>query len=333
MAATPARETIQPLVSIVIPCYDVGPYVQAAVESALDQTWPHLEVIAVEDGARDNTLAVLRKISSQRSDQRLRIVSQPNRGLSAARNTGIRESRGRFIGFLDGDDIWMPDKVDRQMAILLSRPQVGLTFSHSLYLDEAGRPTGRTLAEQRLRPALADMVRRNHFGNGSTVIARRECFEQAGFFDEDLHSCEDYEMWCRILALTSLQAQGVAEPLTGYRLRSTSLTFDHYRFARNADLAMDKLRKGGLGLSDALLRAGHAMHYRIAAWRALLAGRDSAARALMLQALRLYPQIVLSDLRTAAAIAAMLVPHPARRALEGALSSWRTRRPLPSKLE
>lgn len=329
VAPPSARDTGQPLVSVVIPCYDVAPYVRAAVESALDQTWPHLEVIAVEDGARDSTLTVLRQIAAQRGDPRLRIVSQPNRGLSAARNTGIREARGRFIGFLDGDDIWRQDKVDRQMAILLSRPEIGLTFSHSRYLEETGQPNGRTLVAQKLRPTLADMVRRNHFGNGSTVIARRECFEQVGEFDEDLRSCEDYEMWCRILALTSLEAQGVPETLTGYRLRSTSLTFDPYRFTHSADLAMHRLRSRGLGLPEALLRAGHAMHYRIAAWRALLAGRDRAARDLMLQALRLHPQIVLSDVRTPVAIVALLIPHPARRALAGALRPRRPPPPLP----
>jgi hypothetical protein len=309
----------------VIPGYDVAPYIEAAVESALDQTWPNLEVIAVDDGARDDTLRVLRALAQRRPDPRLRIVSQANAGLSAARNTGIREARGRFIGFLDGDDTWRPDKVARQMALMAAQPRVGLSFSHSSYMNEAGEPTGGLLATATLRPRLEDMVRRNHFGNGSTVIARRECFEAAGLFDVSLKSCEDYEMWCRILARTGWLAAGVPLPLTRYRLRSTSLTFDPYRFTQNADLAMQRLRAHQLGLAEPVLRAGHAMHYRIAAWRALLAGKDEAARQLMARALRLWPALVFCDAKAPVVMAAMLLPRALREAVSSGLRRLRHR--------
>ena len=315
-----------PLVSVVIPCYNVAPYIEAAVASALDQTWRRLEVIAVDDGATDETLQVLNRLAASRQDPRLRIVCQANGGLSQARNTGIREARGSYIGFLDGDDIWLPEKVEQQMRIMLSDPCVGLTFSFSRYLTEAGKDTGRLLTTRKLRPGLDDMVRRNHFGNGSTVVARRQCFEIAGMFDTELKSCEDYEMWCRILSKTSYLAIGLPQALTCYRLRESSLTFDPCKFTRNADLAMQRLRERIDGIPERVLREGHAMHYRIAAWRALLAGNDVSARDLMAQALRLWPLLILSDPRAPVVLAAMAMPPRTRDRLSavarGARERW-----------
>jgi glycosyltransferase involved in cell wall biosynthesis len=307
-----------PLVSVVIPCYNVAPYVEAAVVSALEQTWPRLEVIAVVDGATDETLSVLNRLAATRQDERLRIVCQPNGGLSDARNSGIREAGARYIAFLDGDDIWLPEKVECQMQAMLSDPRVGLTFSFSRYLNEAGGDTGRLLTTRKLRPGLRDMIKRNHFGNGSTVIARRECFEAAGVFATELKSCEDYELWCRILSKTSYLAAGVPRALTCYRLRESSLTFDPYKFTQNADLAMRHIRERIDGIPERVLRAGHAMHYRIAAWRALLAGRDAVARDLMANALRLWPPLVLCDPRTPVVLAAMVMPRQARSCLSAA---------------
>jgi glycosyltransferase involved in cell wall biosynthesis len=306
---------VMPLVSVVIPCYNVAPYVAAAVESALDQTWPTVEVIAVNDGATDGTLEVLERVARTRQDARLRIVSQTNGGLSAARNTGIRCARGSYIGFLDGDDIWVPGKVARQLAVLLAEPAVGLTFSFSRYLTEAGGDTGRVLTTRTLKPTLQDMVRQNRCGNGSTVIARRKCFEIAGVFDTALKSCEDYELWCRILSQTTYVAHGVPQALTCYRLRESSLMSDSYKFTRNADMAMERVRKYANGVPERVLRQGHAMHYRIAAWRAMMAGHDATACELMARAFVLWPPQIVTDSRAAVVLAAMLVPRRSRERL------------------
>ena len=143
-----------PILSIVIPAYNVAPYIEAAVNSALDQTLRDIEVIVVDDGSTDATPKILDKIQRARGDARLRIIRQPNGGLSAARNTGIRNARGAFIGFLDSDDIWAPQKAELQVGLMQADETIGISFSYSEYLTEDGRRTGSILFAERMQPSL-----------------------------------------------------------------------------------------------------------------------------------------------------------------------------------
>jgi glycosyltransferase involved in cell wall biosynthesis len=313
-AAAAESVPVPGLVSIVIPCYNVQAYVEAAIVSALDQDYPQLEVIAVDDGSTDSTPSIIQRLIEVRRDPRLRCVTQRNGGLSAARNAGIAHARGQYIGFLDGDDIWEPDKLARHVSLFESKPEVGLTFSHSRYMTDAGEVTDGMLIARRLKPSLHDMLRRNHFGNGSTVIARRECFEMAGVFREELKSCEDYEMWCRILWATAYQAEGLPLPLTLYRLRESSLSADWSKFTQNADAAMAFLRKEMPSVPDARFRQGHAEHYRIAAWRAATSGQNAVALKLLAKAVKFWPPLLV-DPRVYAVASALVVPTHLRFAV------------------
>src|SRR5689334_849057 len=105
-----------PTLSVIIPAYNVESYIETAVVSALDQTFTDLEVIVVDDGSTDGTAKVLQAIANRRDDPRLLILTQQNRGLSSARNAGIGHARGEFIGLLDGDDAWRPEKADKHVA-------------------------------------------------------------------------------------------------------------------------------------------------------------------------------------------------------------------------
>jgi hypothetical protein len=154
---------------------------------------------------------------------------------------------------------------------------IGISFSFSEYLTEDGRRTGRILLARKARPSLHDMIRRNDVGNGSSAIVRRECFEMAGLFRTELRSCEDYEMWCRILWLSTFRAALTPEPLTLYRLRESSLLFNSVTFVENADRAIAYLRKQMPSVPEKVIRAGHAEHYRIAAWRAVAVARCAAS--------------------------------------------------------
>ncbi|WP_395698176.1 glycosyltransferase family 2 protein [Methylocella sp.] len=304
-------ETPAPVLSIVIPAYNVEAYIEDAVRSALGQTFRDLEVIVVDDGSTDRTPDVLSAID----DPRLRVVRQENGGLSAARNTGIRSARGEFIGLLDGDDIWLRQKAALQLAVMMADPSIGLTFSHSEYLTERGARTGRVLLAGKAHPSLHDMIRRNHLGNGSTVIARRACFDDAGLFMTELRSCEDYEMWRRILWLTSYRAVLTPAPLTLYRLRESSLSFNSRKFVENADLAMAVLRRDMPNVPERVMRAGHAEHYRIAAWKAISCGRHREAFGLMRRALSLRPMFLFADWRALGTAVAIVSPAIVREKL------------------
>jgi hypothetical protein len=156
------------------------------------------------------------------------------------------------------------------------------------------------------------MIRRNHVGNGSTPIVRRECFEIAGLFRPELRSCEDYEMWCRVLDLTPYRAQLLPKPLTYYRLRESSLSFNSAKFVENADLAIACITSTMPNVPAHVIRAGHAEHYRIAAWKALSTGRRKDAFHLLRRAVALHPMLIVTDWRAVGTAVGILLPESAR---------------------
>ena len=119
------QERPAPAVSIVMPVYNQERFVEATARSVLGQTFTDLELIAVDDGSRDGSYARLAAID----DPRLTAITQRNGGVSAARNAGIARARGRYVGFIDGDDLWLPEKVERHVRLLDAGPEIDLTFS------------------------------------------------------------------------------------------------------------------------------------------------------------------------------------------------------------
>jgi GT2 family glycosyltransferase len=302
---------LRPVLTIVIPAYNVAAFIRDAVTSALDQSYRDLEVIVVDDGSTDETSTLLEEIRSQRNDERLRVIRQENRGLSDARNTGITHARGDLIGFLDGDDIWLPEKAARHVAAMRDDPTIGISFSHSEYLSEGGRRSGSILVAGCAKPSLEKMIRRNHIGNGSTPVVRHACFDAAGLFRADLHSCEDYEMWCRILRLTSYRAELIDMPLTLYRLRSTSLSYNFWKFVDNAERAVDCLQDAMPDIPQQVFAAGRAEHSRIAAWKAVSSGQTRIGLRLLFRAVTIRPAL-LCDTRALGTLAAVAVPASLR---------------------
>src|SRR5436190_7810239 len=144
--------------SVVIPCYNVAPYVEAAVTSVLGQSMRDIEVIVVNDGSTDNTREVLRKLEEERRDRRLLVIDRPNGGPSAARNTGIEACSAEYIGFLDGDDLWLPKKAERHLAKMDADPSIGMTYSASSYFGQ----TEGVWIPRKTEPSLHDMIRHNH---------------------------------------------------------------------------------------------------------------------------------------------------------------------------
>ena len=320
-----------PTLSVIIPAYNVARYIRVAVTSALDQTYRDLEVIVVNDGSTDDTRLILDDLASDRRDPRLVLVHQDNAGVSAARNRGIRLARGRLIGFVDGDDVWQPAKAERHIAAMEADPAAAITFSNSLCIGEDGEPTGRRLETKAGELTLRDMIRGNQFGNGSTPVVRRECFDQAGLFRETLRSCEDYDMWCRILSLPGAKAVLVPELLTRYRIRQDSLMFSFDEFLSSADEVMRCLRAELPGLSRRLLREGHAEHYRIAAWKSATTGHRLNAGRYMAIALALCPWFPFIGPRAAGTLAAIILPKDGLSTIQWMINAARGKAPSISK--
>lgn len=205
------------LVSVVIPNYNCCAFLPAALESVLAQTYPDVEVLVVDDGSTDESLRVLEPYAG-----RVRVLRQPNQGVSAARNHGIRESRGELIAFLDADDLWDREKLARQVP-LFADPNVGLVYCAVEYIDETGtsRGTNRTGRRGRVLRSIALLQGTIVLAGGSTAVVRRECFDRAGGFDLAMSTAADWDMWRRIACHYEIDV--VREPLMKYRLRASSM--------------------------------------------------------------------------------------------------------------
>jgi glycosyltransferase involved in cell wall biosynthesis len=186
---------LTPRVSVVIPTRNRERLLPVAVRSVLDQTHSDLELLVVDDASEDGTADVVTGFS----DARLRYVRrEARRGGAAARNAGIEASRGDFVAFLDDDDEWLPEKLERQLSLFRADPELGIVYSSYLVVDrESGQVLFRKTAECR-GDLSRDLLVRNVLGNTSSVVVRRSCFEKAGLFDEQLPSFEDYDLWLRL---------------------------------------------------------------------------------------------------------------------------------------
>lgn len=204
------KTTIEsPLVSVVIPTYNYGHLVGEAVESALAQTYPSVEVIVIDDGSLDDTRERLTRYGN-----RIRYCYQPNAGLSAARNAGIQFARGDFIAFLDSDDAFHPTKLEVQMRWMQGDPSIALCATDCIGGDTPKWPTIDPGEIHARDVTLMELVLRSRFGSCG-VLVRKQCFERVGNFDTSLRSAEDRDMWIRIAS--EFRVVKLSAPLWWYR--------------------------------------------------------------------------------------------------------------------
>ncbi len=185
-------------VSVIIPAHNYGCYINEAIRSVLDQTFKDFELIMVDDGSTDNTQEVVNSFK----DHRVKYIYQENRGVSAARNSGISAASGEYLAFLDADDIWLPQKLELQMRVMESAPLAGLVYSDIFYFDSATGVLTESLFQTLNGPPPRGSVLERHvdefFAHPSTWLVRRSVFNRVGLFDETQISAEDEDMLFRI---------------------------------------------------------------------------------------------------------------------------------------
>ena len=264
------------LVSVVIPSFNYGRFVGDAVESALGQTYPDLEVIVVDDGSTDDTQRVLKRFGS-----RIRYVYQNNRGLSAARNTGVRLANGEWIALLDADDVWHPRKTEVQLAAGQSIAGVGLIGSLPADVLPPALDSAPSIRELSVRDFLLSI----RTGPSGTLI-RRTCFDAVGLFDENLRSIEDRDMWLRIAA--RFAAVQVASPCWWYRPHQGQMSRRAAPMLENYERVLTKFFSERPEHAS-LRRLGLSYMYVDASWMFLEEGNVRRARALMAKSLLAWP--------------------------------------------
>lgn len=267
-------------ISVVIPTYNSGPLLEEAVESVLAQTVPAAEVIVVDDGSLDDTAARM-----QRYRDRIEYIRQPNRRVAAARNTGLARATGDLVAFLDADDVWHPEKLARQVAVLNEHPTLGL-------LATWAKAWPGTFPELDQRPIVLEcvpLVRLLVFNPlvTSSIIVRREVLDQAGRFDTELFGPEDYDLWLRCAQVSGCAI--LREALTGYRDTGGSVSKHAEPMRRGLLRIHAKLDASGAWPSPWLRRKGRAHLDFSTGWMYFAGGQPAEATRLLLRSLVGYP--------------------------------------------
>lgn len=209
------------LVSVVIPAFNAEKFIEHAIESVLSQTYPNLELIVVDDGSTDSTP----DIAASFVDPRVRTVSQPNRGVATARNLGMAQSSGQLIAFLDADDRWDPEKLEKQVGAIASQPDCVAMGCMMRYESGQGKVLG--VAGQNVGPPDQELIRSGRLMPFplSSILCRRAALEKVGGFDESLDrsvpgQVEDLDLLARVAAEGTIA--GVPERLGTYVIHGES---------------------------------------------------------------------------------------------------------------
>jgi glycosyltransferase involved in cell wall biosynthesis len=186
------RRAKAPLVSVIIPTYNRGWILKEAIDSVLGQDFKDFELIVIDDGSTDNTPAILETFGPA-----IRVVQQANQGVSAARNKGIAAASGQLLAFLDSDDIWLPQKLSRQVDFFDTKADALICQTEEIWIRNGVR-----VNPKKRHHKFSGMIFEHSLAlclvSPSAVISRRALFDAVGRFDESLPACEDYDLWLRV---------------------------------------------------------------------------------------------------------------------------------------
>ena len=295
-----------PDIAIIIPAYNSARFIAETLHTAQAQQGVRSEIILVDGASRDDTVAVARAACPD-----LKVISEPDRGVSDARNKGLRLAQADWVAFLDADDVWQPDKLARQLAVARSEAAMALVFCDAWQFRGDERLLDSFLATRADFPSLArhavdgvdqgqvfdtDMaaaiMRTNYVVTTSTAIAHREHALAVGGFDPSLKVCEDYEFWLRLCK--GRRVGVVQEPLVGYRHHGNSLSDDQDAMIRGRIEVAKRVFAAPQRYADgapAFFRAEQARRYAQLGRRALHADDLRLARQHFWCSLRAAPRL------------------------------------------
>jgi glycosyltransferase involved in cell wall biosynthesis len=259
----------KPMVSVIIPAYNAAEFLGAAIASVQKQTFSDWELLIINDGSTDDSVAIIGEY--QTIDDRIHLINQLNQGVSTARNLGVEKSRGQFLAFLDADDQWLPNKLYQHLKHFQSHPQLGVSFSQVEILNQAGEPTGQVSSSRlsNLKPEY--FLSENPTTTTSNWVVRREVFHQVGGFCKDMSFSEDLE-WLLRVSCTDWEVAGIDEVLTRYRTSSGGLSSNLYHMEAGWNQLVDRARVYAPALVERHFALAQAVHLRYLARRAFRLG-------------------------------------------------------------
>lgn len=213
------------IVSVIIPVYNQAEYIGQAIESALAQTFPKVEILVVNDGSTDQTAHVLAHYA-----QDIQLITQENAGLCAARNRALHEATGRYIAFLDADDLWYSEKLTDSVTYLEQHPEIDIVVGAWDWINEDGiliRPlfTPSTSYQKLLTDPIQELILWGSLFHIAALCFRKECFDRVGAFDTDLQPMSDWDLWLRI-AKEGFRFGFIDAPVSRYRRHQKNMTFN-----------------------------------------------------------------------------------------------------------
>lgn len=292
------------MISVIIPSYNCVMFITQAIESVLNQTYTDYEIIVVDDGSTDDTKSVLASIN----DDRLVVTEQSNQGASAARNHGLELSRGELVAFLDADDIWFSQKLEKQVEVFEKYPDIIAVFSNFhitsvnnaiLSVDGIKQDYAIFKDEHKKIDDLFNFTENNvykgdvinslflgNFIKTSSFVVKRSALEKTGFFDPGLITQEDYDLWLRLSLLGEFAY--IDEPLLNRSKRPGQLTSDSnkLRIAEDVVTVVEKFSKSDrLNLSKNVIEARLRKKYRDLCLNYLANGQKKKARKVLIKSI------------------------------------------------
>jgi GT2 family glycosyltransferase len=227
-----ANEAGRPLISVVIACYNAAPTIAETLSTVQSQTHTAWEALVVDDGSKDNSRDIVAAIAA--ADPRIKLICQSNAGPSVARNRGVVEAQGRYVAFLDADDLWSPEHLALAALELETDPNLGIVFGGCRILAQSGAATGRTSRLWTRGVAKSDVLASNPTCTCSSLVIRKSVFDTAGLLRSDMKYAEDQEWLYRVLS-------------AGWGIKSTARHTVGYRTSEGGlSSQTDKMREGWL---------------------------------------------------------------------------------------
>lgn len=269
-------------VTVVITTYNRSNYLKFAIDSVLNQTYDNFELIIVDDGSTDDTKQVVESYK----DERIIYHYQKNAGQNLARNKGMELAKGKYIAHLDSDDIWMPDKLEKQVKILERYPDIGLVYCGTVLIDENNNITGKQPLITYSGNVIKQLIMTNFLYNGSCPLFRKNCLEKAGYFDKTFKRMTDWDFYLQMAI--HYKFHGINEYLLKYRIHNETMSKDFKSYETYGIQILEKFFNSH-HLDDEYLKYKNraiALRYRYLGRRFLDNNQLSQAREYFKQALK-----------------------------------------------
>lgn len=282
------------MISIIIPTYNRAEYLKEAISSALNQTFKDFEIIVIDDASTDNTGDIVLSFGG-----RVRYIYQDNKERAAARNRGIRESKGEYVAFLDSDDLWLQEHLQSFCESLNMKKDFGLAFSGSYMMNESGNIISKIKAFNFREKPLKEIVKKFSSGgcNASSCLIRKNLFEKVGYFNEDrsLSGSEDWEMWARLAAETEFVFTGKYTVKIRQHNRQSSINADRMSISMKKSLDYIYANQKLISEIKELKNTAYSSLYAVTAINYYAVGSMKIARTYLKKAIFTYPLCVFKN--------------------------------------